>query len=165
MCFCLCSPQTTYKSNRAVLEDLIKEHFYDTQIPMDRLIKMVRRVRFKRKAEYLQSAKDRFDDILELVKGPLSNIEKRAWLVKNIKGFGMKASSHFLRNLGAVDLSIIDTHILKFLEKPIPRNKREYLELENEFTKRAKEFALTPAELDSYIWKVYSKTPWEEFFY
>jgi thermostable 8-oxoguanine DNA glycosylase len=77
----------------------------------------------------------------------------------------MKAASHFLRNQGAQELAIIDVHILKFLEHPPPKNRREYLALEALFKARAQDTMLTPAELDVYLWKIYSKTPWADFVY
>lgn len=41
--------------------------------------------------------------------------EMRDWLVKNVKGLGMKESSHFLRNIGYKDVAIIDFHIIDLL--------------------------------------------------
>ncbi len=41
----------------------------------------------------------------------------REWLVKNIKGFGYKEASHFLRNIGFTDVAIIDFHIIDLLAR------------------------------------------------
>jgi N-glycosylase/DNA lyase len=166
MCFCLCAPQTTYKSNRKVIDELIKRNFYNVCIDLSELRQIIKPVRFLRKAEYLLHAKDIFDDILEIISSCDDNFLKREKIVKKVKGFGYKAASHFLRNCGAIDLAIIDTHIIKFMGwKKFPKNKNQYLKLEKEFILTANKNNLTVAGLDAYIWKVRSGTSWENFVY
>jgi N-glycosylase/DNA lyase len=133
---------------------------------VEELHEAVRPARFYRnKTKYLLEAKAKFPEILSVVRGDKSDIEKRDWLVKNVKGLGMKASSHFMRNLGARDLAIIDVHVLKFLKADLPVNRKEYVALEDRFRKEAKKRKLTPCGLDIVIWQEYSQTPWEEFVY
>lgn len=166
MCFCLCTPQTTFKKNKIVIARLIANNFYSSSIKHEELSEMVREVRFRNnKAQWLLEAKERFSEILEIVRNKeLSTVEKRRWLVKNINGFGMKTASHFLRNLGHTDLAIIDTHIIKFMGvTSYPITQRVYEQIEEDFKKVAKTIGLTSAELDSYVWKTYSGTPWTEF--
>lgn len=82
----------------------------------------------------------------------------RDWLVKNIKGIGMKEASHFLRNIGFNDYAIIDFHIIDILarngliEKPKTLTRKRYIEIENVLRKLAKKLNLTLAELDLYLW-------------
>ena len=82
----------------------------------------------------------------------------RDWLVKNIRGLGMKESSHFLRNIGFDDFAIIDFHIIDILERsglikrPKTLTKKRYLEIEEVLRKLAKKLNLTLAELDLYLW-------------
>ncbi|MCD6576005.1 MAG: N-glycosylase/DNA lyase [Nanoarchaeota archaeon] len=82
----------------------------------------------------------------------------RDWLVKNIRGLGMKESSHFLRNIGFDDFAIIDFHIIDILERsglikrPKTLTKKRYLEIEDVLRKLAKKLNLTLAELDLYLW-------------
>lgn len=84
--------------------------------------------------------------------------EIRDWIVLNIKGLGMKESSHFLRNIGYKEFAIIDFHILdlleqeKFIKKPEKMNKQEYLKIEKTLEKIGKKVKLTLAELDLYLW-------------
>ena len=59
------------------------------------------------------------------MKSNLSDQNKRGWLVVNVNGLGMKASSHFLRNLGNQSFAIIDTHILKYMGVDKPKNEKE----------------------------------------
>lgn len=84
----------------------------------------------------------------------------REWLVKNIKGFGYKESSHFLRNIGFENIGIIDFHIIdiltryKIIKKPKILTKRKYLEIEKILEKIAKKLNMTLSELDLYLWYI-----------
>jgi len=82
----------------------------------------------------------------------------RDWLYENIKGLGMKESSHYLRNVGHDDYAIIDFHIVDVLTengiitKPKNLNPKTYLQIENELKKIGEKTRLTQAELDLYLW-------------
>jgi N-glycosylase/DNA lyase len=84
----------------------------------------------------------------------------REWLVDNVKGLGFKEASHFLRNIGVMDLAIIDFHIIdlllryKMIEKPKSKSltKKRYLEIESVLQKLAQKTNLNLAELDLYLW-------------
>jgi N-glycosylase/DNA lyase len=92
-------------------------------------------------------------------------MEKRDWVYNNINGFGLKASSHFLRNIGCKELPIIDTHIVRFLLGKKPSNEKQYKALENEFINICKNKNIVPAALDAYIWAVFSNTDYSSFDY
>ncbi|MDP3986844.1 MAG: N-glycosylase/DNA lyase [Nanoarchaeota archaeon] len=85
---------------------------------------------------------------------------RREWLVKNIKGLGMKESSHFLRNIGYRNVAIIDFHIVDLLvrqnlvEKPKSRSltPKKYLEIESVLQKLCNSVGLCQGELDLYLW-------------
>ncbi|MBT4540643.1 N-glycosylase/DNA lyase [Candidatus Woesearchaeota archaeon] len=93
---------------------------------------------------------------------------KREWIVKNIKGLGMKESSHFLRNIGYNNVAILDFHVIDLLveNKIISRTKtstgkatktlsqKKYLEIEKELSKLCKKTKLTQAQLDLYLWYI-----------
>ena len=82
----------------------------------------------------------------------------REWIVKNIKGLGLKEASHFLRNIGFDDYAIIDFHIIDLLVKygiikrPKSLTKNKYLEIEETLREIGKKTNLTLAELDLYLW-------------
>ncbi len=101
---------------------------------------------YNRRAEFIVAARDQ--DI----------VPDRDWLVKNIKGVGMKEASHFLRNIGFDDYAIIDFHIIDLLvrhgliERPKTMTRKRYLEIEGVLRKIAKKAGLTLAELDLYLW-------------
>ena len=122
---------------------------------------------YKQKADRIIKMMENFSEILPIIKvcpaifTPGLAAFKRDWFVRNVKGLGYKTASHFLRNLGADDLAIIDTHILKYMK--ITDKKWDYIEVEKRFRKRAKRYGISVAELDAIVWKIYSKTDWSEF--
>ena len=123
-------------------------------------------VRFaEKKVKYIVEARRFFTrDGSLLVKSVLrsfSNIESlRIWLVKNLKGIGMKEASHFLRNVGlGKDLAILDRHILRNLVelgilKGLPKNltRKQYLEIEQKLRSYATMVGIPMDELDLLLW-------------
>ncbi len=111
----------------------------------------------KARAEYIIAAREKIRDIEKALKS-LSGEELREWLVKNIKGIGMKEASHFLRNIGREDYSIIDFHIIDLLvkegiiERPKTLTKKRYLDVENVLKRLGKRTGLSLGELDLYLW-------------
>ena len=91
-----------------------------------------------------------------------SSSERREWLVKNVKGLGYKEASHFLRNVGYMDVAIVDRHIVNILaehgliKKPKTLTKNKYLGIEKVLGRLAKQAKLSQGELDFYLW--YLKT-------
>ena len=110
--------------------------------------------------------KANFPDMLRVIRNPdFTSEEKRCWLVHNVKGFGMKASSHFLRNLGETSMAILDTHVFKFMQCDPPKNRAEYYAIEAQFIEIAKKHDLLVMDLDLIIWQHYANVPWEEYKY
>jgi len=104
------------------------------------------------RAGYLFNARNSFKKLK--ISSPSIRIE----LVKNIKGIGMKEASHFLRNIGFKDYSIIDFHIVDVLvnhgliEKPKAVTMKKYLEIEDVLCSLAKLTKTSLGELDLYLW-------------
>jgi N-glycosylase/DNA lyase len=199
LCFCICAPQTTFKSNLKVNAALQKYDFYDLDIyPLSAnylniLLNIVKPARFYRnKTKWLIELKKKFRFIYDYIayakafKVPSKLL--RNWLVENIKGLGMKAASHFLRNQGYTDLAVIDTHILQFFDEHWIEihtlgkyklskearwaivgkqglSRKTYLEIESIFKDISKDNKLSAAELDAIIWKQRSNTEWKDFVY
>ena len=122
-------------------------------------------VRFKNnKATYLVKAREIFFNNAKGIRETLleftSVCEKRKWLNNNIKGFGLKESSHFLRNIGFVeDIAILDRHILKNLKKfnvisEIPKSipEKKYFQIENQMKKFSNEIRIPLGHLDFIFW-------------
>ena len=85
--------------------------------------------------------------------------EAREWLVSNVKGLGYKEASHFLRNVGYLDLAILDRHIVNVMldhkiinNKPKSLGRKNYLEIEKKFMKISDKAGMPAGELDFYMW-------------
>ena len=112
------------------------------------------------RAKYVVQSRNKKDELIKLLNEMGDEIVLREWIVKNIKGLGMKESSHFLRNIGFKNLAIIDFHIIDLLanhgliEKP--KNKsltpKKYIEIENVLHEISKKSGLSLGELDLYLW-------------
>lgn len=122
-------------------------------------------VRFKNnKASYLVDAREMFFNNSKGIRETLSEFtsvcEKRKWLNNNIKGYGLKESSHFLRNIGFVeDIAILDRHILKNLKKfnvisEIPKSipEKKYFQIESQMKKFSNEIRIPLGHLDFIFW-------------
>ncbi|MCK4699390.1 MAG: N-glycosylase/DNA lyase [Bacteroidales bacterium] len=122
-------------------------------------------VRFKNnKASYLVEAREMFFNNSKGIRETLSEFtsvcEKRKWLNNNIKGYGLKESSHFLRNIGFVeDIAILDRHILKNLKKfniisEIPKSipEKKYFQIESQMKKFSNEIRIPLGHLDFIFW-------------
>jgi N-glycosylase/DNA lyase len=123
-------------------------------------------VRFgNNKAKYITEARKLFTANGKInVKEKLSQFDgvfgMRTFLVKNVKGFGMKEASHFLRNIGFYeDIAILDRHILKNLVKygaikEIPKTitQKKYIEIENKMREFAKRTGIPLSHLDLLFW-------------
>ncbi|RLG47941.1 MAG: N-glycosylase [Thermoproteota archaeon] len=117
---------------------------------------------YNTRAAFIVGARNRLNEVYRTIP-KLTDFEARDWLRSKIKGFGMKESSHFLRNVGRKDLAIIDRHILRVLIKhevisEIPRvlTRRKYIFLEEKLREVARLCQVSLAELDLYLW--YSET-------
>ncbi|MBI2647419.1 N-glycosylase [Candidatus Woesearchaeota archaeon] len=80
-------------------------------------------------------------------------------LNKEIKGIGMKEASHFLRNIGFRGYAILDKHIINSLHEfgilktnDRPKNKKEYLEIEEKFKGFSDNIGIDMDELDLLLW-------------
>ena len=112
------------------------------------------------RAGFIFEARKYKDNIKETLGFHKTDEEKRKFLSENIKGLGMKESSHFLRNIGHKNLAIIDFHIVDLLARnnliEKPKNKslteKKYLEIENVLKKIAEQTKTNLGELDLYLW-------------
>ena len=94
---------------------------------------------------------------------PPRNDDLRDWLVENVKGFGYKEASHFLRNIGlGQDTAILDRHILKNLKRlgVIDRfpasigSRRVYLDIEDMMRRFSHKTGIPLEELDLLFWSL-----------
>lgn len=161
LCFCVMTPQSRAAHAFKVQQSLEEGDFMNKPFDPTHLLRNPSNyIRFhNQKAARLLKAREIFHEIDLVLKSDLLPIEKRNWLADNFKGFGMKESSHFLRNIGYRGLAILDRHILKHLsrcglysETPKITNTKRYLEIETDFLKFASEVNISIDELDLLFW-------------
>ena len=161
--YCLLTPQSKAANAERVIERLREEGFPEREIdPTPILRDPEHYIRFhNQKGRRILLVREGWDEILEILLSDRPSIGKREWLVDHVNGLGWKEASHFLRNIGHLDLAIIDRHILKHLvqtgaieEIPKTITKRTYLELEERFAELARSFGLELQELDLLFWSL-----------
>jgi len=165
MVFCLMTPQ----SKAEVCWRTTEEIFYDGSVyyaSAAELSSKLQKVRFRNnKARYIVELRNRFVrnnkvEVRDFLVSLGDEKEIRNWLALNIKGYGLKEASHFLRNVGkGTSLAILDRHILRNLvlynviediPKSLPKNK--YEEIENKMNTFSNELGIPLSHLDFVIW-------------
>jgi len=165
LCFCICTPQSRatvcWKAISTLMENGLLYRGLEVEIAP-----FLIGVRFnKRKAACIVEARRFFTKggilwLKERLKASTDIFELREWLVRNVKGLGMKEASHFLRNVGlGLDLAILDRHVLKSLKRlgivtelPVSLTKRKYEKMENMMKSFAQKIGIPMAELDLLLW-------------
>jgi len=165
MLFCLFTPQTKARSADKALKNLINKNliFNSTK---EEISKEINIVRFRNnKATYFVEAREKYFKngnflLKDLIYSNSNIFDLRNWLAENIKGYGYKEASHFLRNIGLYrEISILDRHILKNLVKynvidniPKSLSRRNYEFIEQKMTTWAKEINIPMSHLDFLLW-------------
>ncbi len=156
LCFCLLTANFNAKRTIFIQEKLKNEFLYLPQRELAIRLKELGHRFPNTRASYIVKARK----FIPLLKEIINSSEPREWLVKNIKGLGMKEASHFLRNIGFTNVAIIDFHIIDLLvregliERPRSLTKRKYLEIE----RILKSFSDNLAELDLILWFIETGT-------
>lgn len=142
--FCLLTPQSNAKSCWQAVEALFKENKWNKESIASTLKS---KTRFhNNKSRYVAEAKNSWSNIKAMLNG--SNPKNlRNTLADNVKGYGLKEASHFLRNIGKSDnqIAILDRHILNNLQQlgvikeAKIKNNKNYLEIEQAFLKFSKD--------------------------
>lgn len=125
--------------------------------------KVHKKVRFyNKRSEYLhynrEYIKKKHETLPNLIKKFQNPNDLRLYIKKNLKGFGMKESSHFLRNIGYKGFTIIDKHVLSVIQEiglrhnTPPKNEQEYLEIETTIIQFAQKNNLQIDILDLAFW-------------
>ncbi|MCD4773128.1 MAG: N-glycosylase/DNA lyase [Bacteroidales bacterium] len=170
LAFCLLTPQSKAQNAwKAIIKLTENQRLFEGNSVA--IAKDLNLVRFRNnKAGYIVRAREMFFDNSKGIRETLSELtsitEKRNWLNKNIKGYGLKESSHFLRNIGFVeDITILDRHILKNLKKfnvidEIPKSisEKKYFEIENQMKEFSNENKIPLSHLDFIFWYNETKT-------
>jgi len=160
LCFCILT--ANFQAQKCIeIQRVVGEGFL--RLPQKDLEEELRKLghRYaKKRAEFIVEARRHLGKLKKILE--MDETDSREWLVKNVRGLGYKEASHFLRNVGKMNVAIIDRHILNVLseflgvERPKSLTKKRYLELEEILRRLAEEIEMTPGELDLYLW--YMKT-------
>ncbi|MFH1957679.1 MAG: N-glycosylase/DNA lyase [bacterium] len=160
LCYCLLTPQSKARTCWEKVSELNSKGLLFKGGKKE-IAECLRGVRFRNnKAGYIYGARK---ILPELKKGlrKIRDVNKlRRWLVKNVKGYGFKEASHFLRNIGrGTDLAILDRHILKNLlalkaVRKIPGHlsAKDYLSIERKFLNLSRKIKIPAEHLDLLLW-------------
>lgn len=160
LCFCICTPQTRARAaHRAVKrleESQLLWHGDKSQISQ---LLASEGVRFPNvKAGYIVASRARASSLPTYVRaGDGKSIRKT--LMSCFPGLGMKEASHFLRNIGFIDVAILDRHVLRWMVRvgvikrpPRSLTARRYMILERKFYRLSEIAGIPPAALDLVMW-------------
>lgn len=167
LAFCICTPQSKATSAWSAIKSLVENRMLFTGNE-DQIKPFLNAVRFnEQKASRIVDARRKFtsngklalkSELMKLADDPTS---LREWVRENVKGCGLKESSHFIRNIGLSNnqLAILDVHILKNLKElgvidEIPKSltEKKYLEIESKMKNFADKLGITLDELDIVLW-------------
>ncbi|MEI0748151.1 transcriptional regulator [Brachyspira pulli] len=172
LAFCICTPQTKARSGAAAIIDLYNNNLLfngSAEKVANILIKHVRFHNMKADnivlARKLYFPKGQFilkDRINEAVKND-TMVELRNQLAKEVKGYGLKEASHFLRNIGfGQKIAILDRHIMRVMDKlsilpegMTPKTsltKNNYLQCESNLVEYSKSEKIPMEYLDFVFW-------------
>ncbi len=119
--FCLLTPQTKARQAEKAIELLTSKDLIFNGGVND-LAHHLNIVRFRnKKAAYIIEARKKCilkgePSLKKILQGCITPSAMREYLVREVKGFGWKEASHFLRNIGlGKNFAILDRHILKNL--------------------------------------------------
>lgn len=158
LCYCLCTPQSNAKKVSEVVNEANLKRLLTADI--DDIKTLLRKnTRFhNNKAGYIVNARRYIKDIKSL---PKDTAIARDFLVKNIKGLGLKETSHYLRNIGYRNICIIDRHVINimheldiFRSNDPPKNAKQYLMMEQQVKDYAKKIGIDVDELDLVLWSM-----------
>lgn len=158
MCFCMLT--AGYSAEKSLrIQEQINDGFL--KLPEKELAEELRKIGHRYpeiRARYIVRARNKIDQIKNVLDTLVDSKQIREWLVENVDGLGYKEASHFLRNIGRLDVAIIDYHILDLLEKygilekPRTLTKKKYLEIEKLLEQISRMIDVKVGELDLYLW-------------
>ncbi len=168
LCFCLLTANSSALLGIKLQSSIGIEGFKNMSLEdLEKAISSAGHRFARQRAERILKARDKFDQVLELLKSSKNGREIRELLSDScskykVKGFGLKEASHFLRNIGFEDVAIVDRHIFRYLKEKglLPDYKtltrKVYLTAEEKLQNICQKLGVSQAELDLYIF--YYKT-------
>ncbi len=164
LCFCLMTANWKAREAMAIQQELCKGGFCDYS--RDKLAEVLKKRGHRfwpQRADRICLARDHLDIKEKITKivSDSGQVSARDWLADNIVGLGYKEASHFLRNVGYLDLAILDRHILGLMagsgmieEKPKSLTKKKYLQYEYILKGLADSLGMSQGELDLFLFYI-----------
>ncbi len=162
--FCILTPQSKAKVSWKAILELEKEGLID-EPDFLKIREIIKGVRFRNtKAQNIVTAiKKYFNGGKLSIKTTLYEKEPfflREFLLSDVRGYGLKEASHFLRNTGfGLSLAILDRHVLKNLklfgvidEIPSTLTKQKYYEIEERMKNFSHNIGIPFEHLDLLLW-------------
>jgi N-glycosylase/DNA lyase len=163
-CYCILTPQSKAVNAEFVVNALKEQHFeYADLDPMPFLRNPEHYIRFhNQKSKNLLKLKEQFIEIKQIIHDHRDQpLQLRDILTGKIRGFGMKESAHFMRNIGIFGPTILDRHILKHLlacgiksAEKAPSSKNMYLKIEQDWLQYCDAVNITMESMDLLFWSI-----------
>lgn len=155
--FCLLTPQSSAQRCWQAVEQLSQLQNPTVQ-EIYQILKTKTRFH-KTKTPRILQAKQGFEKVKPLLNNP-DKKELRNTIAKIVNGYGLKESSHFLRNIGKSgnQIAILDRHILKnlyalnLIKETKIKSQKHYFKIENIFLNFANQISIPADELDLLWW-------------
>ena len=165
LCFCIIVANNSIENGLRAYNSIGLDFLKFEEKELKEKLRITARRFYNKRTEYIIDARkiknDLYKKIKELKNLEIKELDFRNWLAENIKGFGLKEASHYMRNLGFFNFAILDRHILKFLYKneiitEIPKTitKKNYFEIEKIILDLAEDLHMSMAELDVYLFYI-----------
>ena len=157
LCFCILTANFNAKKAIKIQEKLFFDFAKLSQKELEMQLKLLGHRFPNKRAEFITAAQKYSLNIKRKICF-FTEAKSRTWLVKNIKGIGMKEASHFLRNVGYTNSAIIDFHIINILiryniiQMPKNLNEKTYLKIEEKLREISFACDLNLSQLDLYLW-------------
>ena len=156
--FCLLTPQSNAQKCWQAVKAIKKLDKIDRETVREILRT---RTRFhNNKSLYLIEAINNWNVVEKQLEEQEDIVKLRNWLADNVKGYGLKEASHFLRNIGRSGnkIAILDRHILRnlkslgIIEEERIKNKNSYFDIEKRFIFFSEEIGIPIDHLDLLFW-------------
>ena len=173
MVFCILAAGTSAKLAETASEILKKDDFFIKANEREIILKLKKCYRFYNvRGKYIVQTREFIRseygfNFKKLFNSFDNKISLRNYIAtnKSFKGLGMKASSHFLRNIGYNSLAILDFHILDIMrEHKLIRfslkslSMKRYLSIEKILKDFSQEIKIDLARLDLILWYIKTGT-------
>jgi N-glycosylase/DNA lyase len=164
LCFCILTANTSAQMGMRVMEEV---GGMVSTAPLPELRDALKGCScrfYNMRSEFIVATRERLrEECPEGLKGRLASFDdphkRRDFLVRNVKGFGYKEASHFLRNMGFKGYAILDKHIMRCLHEygvvedtAPPKSRGAYLEVEARMKGFAEDIGVDFDELDLLLW-------------